>query len=454
MSRMTFAFAGLAFISLAGPVSAKVSDQDAQKLKTVLTPWGAERAGNKEGTIPAWTGGFSQPPAGVNPNGVMPDFFAGDAKLLTIDAGNVDRYADKLSTGVIYMIKNYKGYHIDIYPTHRTAVAPQWYYDKTFYNATHAELQDNNWLAGVVGGIPFPIPQNGKELSWNINVTWKGTQTHALTGFYIVAPNSAPQQTSEASQNYLYPYNDPSVTLADYNGYDLMSRVDTVGPPSRVGEANLSWTSTDQRKHDLEIWQYLVGQRRLRKAPNITYDGTYPDCGGMVSVDELAIWLGAPDRYDFKIIGKKELYLPYNNNKVFHDTSTSLLGPLYLNPDDVRWELHRVWVVDLDLAPGKHHLIPHRRIYVDEDTWAPLLGDDYDARGTLWKVAEGLTYMNPFIPTAVLNSQVTYETRGAGYCAATMVTTDHPREFPLLPIRPPYSASYWQPATLAAESAR
>lgn len=455
MTRIRTACASAAFLAclVTADAQAKVSDQEAQQLKTVLTPWGSERAGNSAGTIPAWTGGFATTPSGLQPDSVMPDFFAGDARIVTIDAANVDQYADKLPAGAVFMLKNYKGYHIEVYPTHRTAMAPQWYYERTFYNATHAALK-GDWLDNIVGGIPFPIPKTGKEIAWNINLTFKGTQTEQHAAFYIVPPNGNPQEESETSQYYWYPYNDPAQTVAGFGGYYHLTRVDTVGPPYRVGEATLSWLTTDKPQHDLEIWQYLVGQRRLRKAPQILYDGTYPDCGGLVAVDELGIWLGAPDRYNFTIVGKKEMYIPYNSNKIYHDTTRSLLGPMYLNPDDVRWELHRVWIVDLDLAPGKRHLIPHRRIYVDEDTWTPFVGDDYDAQGKLWKVSYAFDYVAPFIPTAAVNSQVTYDVKSGGYCAANMVVSDRPAQRPLLPVAVHKSPSFWSPATLAAEAVR
>ncbi|MGI4801968.1 MAG: DUF1329 domain-containing protein [Janthinobacterium lividum] len=433
---------------------AQVTAQEAQQLKSNLTPLGAEKAGNQDGTIPAWTGGLTQLPSGLRPTDSMPDFFAGDAKRLTIDGSNVAQYASKLSDGTIRMLKTIKGYHIDIYPTHRTAAAPQWFYDGTFANATQAKLVDTNWVIDARTGIPFPIPKSGKQIAWNANLNWRGVQTLATTASYIVEPGGGPELAAVTHDARWEPYNDPSAAGSASRNYYLLARENTVGPPNRVGEAILSWGSFNEDKAPQITWQYLVGQRRLRKAPQVTYDGAYPDCGGVISVDELDVWNGPPDRYDMTIVGKKEIFIPYNNNKIMHDTSQSLLQADTINPNDVRWELHRVWVVDYDLATGKRHQIPHRRIYFDEDTWNPVLADDYDAQHTMWKTTTGFEYVNPSFPGTLLASQATYDLRNNGYCAERMVTSDHMQEHPVAPLVPGEQPNFYQPETLAAESAR
>ena len=56
-----------------------------------LTPLGGERAGNAEGTIPEWTGGITEPPAGYTVGEHHRDPFAGDRPLFVIDAGQPRR---------------------------------------------------------------------------------------------------------------------------------------------------------------------------------------------------------------------------------------------------------------------------------------------------------------------------------------------------------------------------
>ncbi|MGI4793514.1 MAG: DUF1329 domain-containing protein, partial [Janthinobacterium lividum] len=289
-----------------GQALANVSPDQAARLKTTLTPLGAERAGNKDGTIPAWTGGLTALPPGLTGADAMPDFFKGDAKVLTINAANADQYASRLSPGIIYMLKRYPGFRINVYPTHRTASAPQWFYDGTFKNATAATLRDNNWVVGARNGLPYPIPQNGKELAWDHNYAWFGVQTRGLGGTYIVSPNGTPLLNAMTVDQRWFPNVDPTYNSGSFLQYYIAARESTEGPPNRVGEQILSWNAFDETQAPQITWQYLVGQRRLRKAPQVTYDGTFPDCGGIVTVDELALWNGPPDRFDMKIIGKQE----------------------------------------------------------------------------------------------------------------------------------------------------
>ena len=52
-----------------GNALAKVSPEQAAKLGNELTPVGAIRAGNSDGSIPEWTGGMTKPPAGYKGEG-------------------------------------------------------------------------------------------------------------------------------------------------------------------------------------------------------------------------------------------------------------------------------------------------------------------------------------------------------------------------------------------------
>lgn len=431
---------------------ANVSPDKAAQLKSTLTPFGSERAGNSDGSIPAWTGGLTTMPAGLTGSDKMPDFFKNDAKVLTIDATNVDRYASRLSPGTIYMLKHYAGYRINVYPTHRTESAPQWFYDGTFRNATSATLKDNNWVVGAKGGLPYPIPQNGKEVAWNHNYAWFGVQTRGLGSTYIVSPNGTPLLNASNVDQRWFPNVDPNYTSGAFLLYYIVARESTDGPPNRVGEQILSWNAFDETLAPQITWQYLVGQRRLRKAPQVTYDGSFPDCGGITSVDELALWNGPPDRFDMKIIGKQEMYIPYNNNGMTYDTSDGLLAPNFLNPNDIRWELHRVWTLDLTLAAGKRNLYPHRRVYFDEDTWSGGVSEDYDASGTLAKIGQAFEFNLPAFPGTISTSVVDYDTRGSGYCLLDIATASHPQERAAVPAN--YPSSFFAPDTVAAESVR
>lgn len=108
-----------------GVAQAAVSPQEAEALKGKLTPMGAERAANADGSIPAWTGGFTQVPAGFQNGHRNVDPFAADKPLFSITASNMQQYADKLADGVKQLFKdNPQTFRIDVYQTRRTALRP------------------------------------------------------------------------------------------------------------------------------------------------------------------------------------------------------------------------------------------------------------------------------------------------------------------------------------------
>ena len=154
------------------PLNAAVSEEEAKQLGTTLTPWGAEKAANKDGSIPAYLGERITPPATYDPKepGQLPDPW-NDKPLHSITAQNVAQYADRLSEGHLAMFKKYPGYRMDIYPSRRTAQYPQYVIDNTLKNATSCKATNGELrLEGCYGGIPFPIPKTGNQVVWNHNV--------------------------------------------------------------------------------------------------------------------------------------------------------------------------------------------------------------------------------------------------------------------------------------------
>src|SRR5690554_6052165 len=162
--------------SAAITANAAVSEEEAAKLGNELTPMGAIRAGNADGSIPAWDGGYTKVPADFKQGDRSFDPFADDKPLYTITADNLDQYRDKLTDGIIQLFEdNPDTFKIDVYPTRRTAAAPQYVYDNTRENANRAELKNNGLtVEGAYGGVPFPIPQSGLEVHWNHLTLWRG----------------------------------------------------------------------------------------------------------------------------------------------------------------------------------------------------------------------------------------------------------------------------------------
>jgi hypothetical protein len=373
---------------------AAVSSEEAAKLKTVLTPLGAERGGNKEGTIPSWDGGYTKVPAGYQSGTALADPFADEKPLYSISAKNMAQYSDKLSEGVKALLAKYPdSFRLDVYPTHRTAAAPQWVYDNTFKNATRAKTKDGGvWMEAAYGGIPFPIPKDGFEAMWNHKLAWVGTTTVTYYQNFVGLPDGKRVLAAQGINRVQFPYYDPSKSADSFTGVYKQLRVTQTNPPYKAGETFLLLDAVDRSR---QAWQYLVGQRRVRKAPTIGYDTPDDITSGQQNYDEAFMFLGDLDRYEWKLLGKREVYIPYNNQKLYATPTDKQFAPHHLNPDVVRWELHRVWVVEGVLAPGKRHTMPKRRIYLDEDTWGAILADAYDAHGALWHAAVSMPVIVP-----------------------------------------------------------
>ena len=163
---------------------------EAARLGKDLTPVGAEKAGNKEGTIPAWTGGLCSPPAGYKPangkNGFpYVDPFAAEKPIARITADNLSQWADKLDRRPrSKLFKRFPAtYRMDVYPTHRTACHPDWVYENTIKRVMNPKLVgDAPGLDGAHAQVPFPIPKTGQEAMWNSVTALPPASTTAATG--------------------------------------------------------------------------------------------------------------------------------------------------------------------------------------------------------------------------------------------------------------------------------
>ena len=430
-------------------VAAAVTAEQASQLKSRLTPLGAEKAGNRDGTIPAWEGGYTQVWPGYQSGQARPDPFAAEKPLFQITANNMDQYAGKLSDGVQALLRRYPSYRLDVYPTHRTAAAPQWLYDNTFKNATRARISNNGVsVAGAYGGIPFPIPGDAVEVITNHLHAWKGESVRYDFGTYVVVGGGQPVLATAGRLYYQYPYYFHDGSPERFKGIYAMGRQTTTGPPLKAGEGALIHEPVN--KLERQTWIYLVGQRRVRRAPFIAYDNPSTLTSGLSFYDEGNIFSGAVDRYNWKLLGKREMFIPYNNQRFYRQKAVQVMGPRHLNPDHVRWELHRVWVVEATLAPGKRHALPKRRFYVDEDTWLAVLADGWDGRGQLWHTSSSFPFIAPELPAVTVTPFVIYDLRQGAYSMSSLLNEGQYRYQSIARI----PESYFSPASLAAEGIR
>jgi hypothetical protein len=391
LKKHTLIGAAIVLALSAGNALAAVSPAEAAKLGASLTPFGAEKAGNAAGTIPEWTGGITKAPAEYKtPGQHHPDPFAADKPLFTITKANLDQYKANLTPGQIAMFNAYPStYQMPVYQSRRSGSAPQWVYDNTIKNATTAKLLDGgNGFSDAYGGVPFPIPQNGVEALWNHIARYRGSYIVRRASEVAVQRNGAFSLVT-SQQEALFKFYNPKGTAADLNNIMFYYLSFTKSPARLAGGAVLVHETLDQVKEPRQAWGYNAGQRRVRRAPNLAYDTPIAAADGLRTADDTDMINGSPDRYDWKLVGKKEIYIPYNSYKVTSPEVKykDLLQVGHLNPAFTRNELHRVWVVEGTLKSGARHIYSKRTLFLDEDSWQAAVVDQYDGRGELWRVS-------------------------------------------------------------------
>ena len=374
-----------------------------------------ERAGNKDGSIPAWSGGYSTPLPGFKNGGRRGDPFAAEKPLFSITADTLAQHAGKLTDGTQALLKKYpKTFRVDVYKTHRSAAAPQWVYDNTARNAASAKLE-GEVVKGAFGGIPFPIPKTAKEIVANHELHWRGEGWQADFRGYLGTASGQRVLSVEAIGDFQMPYY--AQGQADkFNGDYWMIRLVNSNPPVRAGEAITGRLNLDQDKSG--TWVYLTGQRRVRKLPNACCDTPTPASGGVASFDEVDVIGGRTDRFDWSIVGKQEMLIPYNSNRLHTPAKDSdVLLANHLNPDHVRC----------------------------------VLGDRWDANGQLWKTLWSHPVVMPDLPATTPQQQWGFNDLLSGAWYASGVVNERPQHYKIAPRRPD---SHFTPDAMAGEGVR
>jgi len=197
-------------------------------------------------------------------------------------------------------------------------------------------------------------------------------------------------------------------------------------PPRLAGQITLVHETMDQVKEPRRAWQYNPGQRRLRRAPNVGYDNPGTGSDNLRTNDQTDTFNGATDRYTWKIVGKKEMLIPYNSYVVHSDKYKykDIVRKGHINQDLPRYELHRVWVVEGNLKPGTSHIYAKRVFFLDEDTWQIALVDIYDRRGELWRWQEAHTTMAYDKPFPLPAIETIYDLQSGRYLTQAMNNED------------------------------
>lgn len=408
-------FGVLLLLACIGQAHAKVDSAQAARLGQDLTPLGAERAGNAAGTIPPWTGGV-QPPAGYSPGMHHPDPFAGDEPLYRVDRGNVGQYASLLPEGLRALVERYPDFYLRVFPTRRSASAPQRIYDATRLNALTTELIANgNGIRGASAGIPFPLPQDGTEVIWNHILHYKGEQIRIINNQAVVI-NGNPHYIKRDRLVYSV-YNREGMTEADLDNTLLYYKYKVTAPAKLSGTALVVQDTLDQVMATRKAWRYSPDDRRVRRLPSLAYDAPQPDTSGLATADVVDSFNGAPDRYEWQLVGKREMLMPYNSYAVHQKgiPYNDIVKARTLNPELLRYELHRVWVVDATLRPSFKHTYDRRRFYIDEDSWQILAVDLYDQNGELIGLQESHPINYYEVPMFASTLETLYDLKRGNY---------------------------------------
>ena len=394
--------------------TARAESYTAADLGQKLTPLGGIAAGNADRTIPPYTGGLRTPPANFVNSNSHPDPFAGEKRLFSITAANMASYAPHLTPGTQAMLREYPKFRVDVYPSHRTAAVPAAIEAAAIANAKTARLSpDGNSVLGATTAIPFPIPHSGLEAIWNHLLRFRGYQAH-FTSFAANPTTGGEYTLIKNETKLLFPYAQGG---RSDSGLNALYFIQTLSPPLFAGNMTVAWDHVDPGAHPRQAWIYNPGEQRVRRAPDINFDTPVTQADSLMTDDDLDLFNGSPERYNWRLVGRQEFYVPYNDyefGSISHDYS-DILTPHTVNPDLMRWELHRAWVVEATLKPDFGHIYARRVYYYDEDSWEGLLGDEYDRRGGLWRVASGAPIEFYEVPVLTNSANIFYDLEARRY---------------------------------------
>ena len=365
-----------------------------------LTPVGAEAAASADGAIPTYTDGLRAFSArrSQNRGERLNHPYAADAPLFAIDQTSMDNHAALLSAGHKQLLSTHDSYRIAVYPTRRSVSFPQEIEQASLGNEASARLVNADEIEGVTSGVPFRRPKTGVEVIWNHRLRYRG-QAHDWVFHRGVRHESGDLELNQARWMFQAHYNRLAASRQSARDDMIYQALLFLEPAEEyprfqiVAHESLS-PGVARRK----LWGNISPRSKTTLIPGDN------DALGIFSRkirfgDMFDVFSGITDAYVYKLIGKREMIVPYNAFAFLVDVGLlpeDVLTPDHLNPDFARYERHRVWVVEASLREGKGHTFDRRVFYVDEDSWAILMVDCY-TDGNLVRFQEG--HLLPVYPT-------------------------------------------------------
>ena len=405
-------------LSYSQPSLAGVPAEQLARLDTELTPVGAERAGNATGTIPAWTGGLPQQP--LDPVVGYVDPYSADPVLFTITAANAEQYRDQLTDGHRKLFEEHPDtYRLNVYPTRRSANWPENVLADVKRQAPFARTEGYELLDVGKSAVPFPLTRDPLQMMWNHSLRWRGGSVLREYSWFPV----------DRKGRY-FEVRVLNALAFDQQGYMAEPRPNRLfnlyglylAPANIEGQLTLVWEPVNAVAESRKTWIYQTVSRRVVRTPSLAYDDLDRRTQGMRTADQFDGWNGAPDKYDWELLGKREMFIPYNSYKLSDKKLkyADIIKPDNVNPDLLRYELHRVWVIEATLRPGEYHRYPRRIFYLDEDTWQVSMEEDYDSDGTLWRFGDHpqMQFYDVLVPW--YRATVTYDFKANAYLASDL----------------------------------
>jgi hypothetical protein len=402
-------------LSLVSVSLAYGSVQDVKRLTKDLTPVGAERVGNGK-DIPAWTGGLKVSKSHKSGAFHSNPYFR-EKPLFSITQANMKDHEARLSPGSQKLLQQFPSMELPVYETHRSASYPDYVYEGIKKNANNASLM--KYGSGVSGSrisSPFPIPKNGLEVLWNHTLRFRG-QSVSFQASTVHVNSAGSRAVTVRDYKYYFGYSDPELSTENLNNKIFFLKRKTLAPASQAGGITLVHETLDQVRSPRKSWIYVPGQRRVRRTPNLNHDTPDGATDSLRTIDQVDMFNGAPTYYEWNLVGKQEMYIPYNSYLLHTDKLTleDIAGPAHLNPKLLRYEAHRVWVVEATLRVGMQHRYAKRRYYFDEDSWSIVYAEEYDSEGTLWQFSEAHLINYFEVPLVFSTLENTYDFKDGRY---------------------------------------
>ncbi|MBD1141861.1 DUF1329 domain-containing protein [Pelagibacterales bacterium SAG-MED32] len=325
----------------------------------------------------------------------------------SITSSNLSEYAEMLNSGQIQMFAQYPDtYRIDVSENGAScAVDPD---VAAISQSNGTMINDNEGLeVPNYGQTPFPDPSQAQHFVWNYRM-YAG-QISAVeriqTSTNVKADGSITLGQQETSISF--PTNPRTKTMyADKNLFALFMQKN-LGPPRTAGTVTLVHDFIDSYMQPRKAWQYSPATRRVRRAPNISYDTLTTAGGGIVTVDQFGGFNGAQDRYDWSYEGKQKMIVPFMNDALAENPIAVTHGVGHLNPDYVRFEELDVHVVHAQLSPGQRHLYESRTFYfLDGQPGLLVYQDMYDGNQELMRTYMQTHVQGQFGGTGMLSEDI------------------------------------------------